>query len=84
VSLASSSSSGTSENHSVLGRDIFEGWRTSVKSLCEVIDNFNVEVCVHQGSALSPYLFSVVIDEVMKDIQGEITWCMMFANDKFW
>jgi hypothetical protein len=27
---------------------------------------------LHQGSVLSPYLFALVIDEVTRDIQGDI------------
>jgi len=52
-----------------------------VKSLCEATEDFNVGLGVHQGSALSPYLFFVVMDEVTKEIQDEVPWCMIFADD---
>jgi hypothetical protein len=27
------------------------------------------------------YLICLVMDEVTRDIQGDIPWCMLFAND---
>ena len=30
---------------------------------------------------MSPYLFAFMMDEVTRDIQGDIPWCMLFADD---
>jgi len=60
---------------------LYEGPNTSVESMCRVTENFNVGVGVHQGSVLSCYLFFLIMDEVTKGIQGEIPWCIMFADD---
>jgi Reverse transcriptase (RNA-dependent DNA polymerase) len=30
---------------------------------------------------LSLYIFTLVMDEITKDIQGDILWCMPFADD---
>ncbi|KAL4149333.1 hypothetical protein QTP88_003299 [Uroleucon formosanum] len=55
--------------------------RVLASSMCGVTEDFKVGVGVHEASALSPYLFSVVMDELTKEIQGEVPWCMMFADD---
>jgi hypothetical protein len=53
-------------------QEMYENSRTCVKSFCGIREDLNVRVDVHQGSAISPYLFSVVMDETTKDIQGKV------------
>jgi hypothetical protein len=54
---------------------------TSVRTSDGDTDDFPINIGLHQGSALSPYLFALVIDEVTRDIQGDILWCMLFTDD---
>jgi hypothetical protein len=44
-------------------------------------NDFSINIGMHQGSALIPYLFTLVMDEVTRDIQCGISWCMLFADD---
>jgi hypothetical protein len=54
---------------------------TSIRTSDGDTNDFSINIGLHQGSALSSYLFALVMDEVTRDIQGGITWCMLFAND---
>ncbi|GKC04600.1 retrovirus-related pol polyprotein LINE-1 [Tanacetum coccineum] len=40
-----------------------------------------MEVGLHQGSAISPYLFTLILDELSRGIQESVLWCMIFVDD---
>ncbi|KAD6796640.1 hypothetical protein E3N88_07536 [Mikania micrantha] len=62
-------------------RDTYAGAKTSVRAPVGETGSFLVEVGLHQGSALSPFLFAVILDELSKSIQQDIPWCMLFTDD---
>ena len=62
-------------------RDMYEGVRTRVRTVIGDTEDFPIDIGLHQGSALSPFLFTTVMDELTREIQDEISWCMLFADD---
>jgi len=62
-------------------KDMYEGGRTNVKMPGGVTNDFYIGMGLHQGSALSPFLFTLALDELTKGIQDELPWCMLFADD---
>ena len=78
---------GWAEKHKVptkyitLIKDMYNDATTFVRTCDSNTTDFSINISLHQGSALSPYLFALVMDEVTRDMQGEIPWCMLFADD---
>jgi hypothetical protein len=62
-------------------KDMYRDVVTFVRTCDGDTSDFPIKIGLHQGSALSPYLFALVMDEVTRDIQGDIPWCMLFADD---
>jgi len=62
-------------------KDMYEEGRTRVRMPGGPADDFYVGMGLHQGSALSPFPFTIVMVELTKGIQDELPWCMLFADD---
>ena len=44
-------------------------------------DCFDAKVGLHQGSALSPLLFIIVMDVITKKVKGGLPWQLLYADD---
>jgi hypothetical protein len=70
-----------SSKYITLIKDMYDNVVTSIRTSDGDTNDFPINIGLHQGSALSPYLFALVMDEVTRDIQCGIPWCMLFADD---
>jgi len=60
---------------------MYNGIMTRVRTLVGDTEDFPIDIGIHQGSAFSPFLFTIVIDKFTRGIQDEISWYMLFADD---
>jgi hypothetical protein len=61
-----------SSKYNTLIKDMYDNVVTSVRTSDGGTNDFPMNIGLHQGSALSPYLFALVMDEITRDIQGGI------------
>ncbi|KAK3534572.1 hypothetical protein QTP86_016661 [Hemibagrus guttatus] len=73
--------SGVAEKYVRVVQDMYERSRTVVRFAVGQTEEFKVEVGLHQGSALSPFLFAIVMDQLSEEVRQESPWTMMFADD---
>ena len=71
----------TSECYIRIIKDMYDGATTTVRSAARLTKEFKVGVGLHQGSALSPFLFAIIIDRVTEDIRKDAPWNMLFEDD---
>ena len=57
-------------------KDMYDGAKTRVRTVGGDSEPFPVEMGLHQGSVLSPFLFALVMDELTRSIQEEVPWCI--------
>ncbi|KAK3518615.1 hypothetical protein QTP70_005532 [Hemibagrus guttatus] len=73
--------SGVAEKYVRVVQDMYERSRTVVRCAVGQTEEFKVEVGVHQGSALSPFLFAMVMDQLSEEVRQESPCTMVFADD---
>ncbi|KAK3524746.1 hypothetical protein QTP86_002194 [Hemibagrus guttatus] len=73
--------SGVAEKYVRVVQDMYERSRTVVRCAVGQTEEFKVEVGLHQGSVLSPFLFAIVMDQLSEEVRQESPWTMMFADD---
>jgi hypothetical protein len=60
---------------------MYNGVRTAVKTAEGAGEEFEVRVGVHQGSVLSPLLFTIVLEAISKQSRGGLPWELLYADD---
>ncbi|KAK3506979.1 hypothetical protein QTP70_033856 [Hemibagrus guttatus] len=63
--------SGIAEKYVRVVQDMYERSRTVVRCAVGQKEEFKVEVGLHKGSALSPFLFAIVIDQLSEEVRQE-------------
>ena len=72
---------GVVEKYVRVVRELYRNVKTSVRSTVGETEGFQVRVGLHQGSALSPLLFNIVMDVLTEGVREEPPWCLLYADD---
>ena len=64
-----------------LVQDMYRGATPRVKSKRGISEHFQVGIGLHQGSALSPFLFIMLVDTLSQDVRTELPWELLYSND---
>ena len=73
--------SGATEKYVKLVKDMYGNSLTAIRTAAGLTEWFEVKVGLHQGSALSPFLFAIVMDTLTEDVRRDAPWNMLFADD---
>ena len=73
--------SGIAEKYVQLVQDMYGERKTVVRCAVGTTESFKVKVGLHQGLALSPFLFAVIMDRLTDEVRRKSPWTMLFADD---
>ena len=70
------------EKYVQLVQDMYEGSETVMRCAVGTTESFKVKVVgLHQGSALSPFLFALIMDRLTDEVRREPPWTVLFVDD---
>ena len=72
---------GVPEEYVKIVQDMYRSSKTQVVTQKGETEYFPKEVGIHQGSALSPLMFIIIMDVLTENIEKDPPWAMMFADD---
>ena len=64
-------------SHRCIVQDMYQGATTCVKSRRGTSEHFEVGIGLHQGSALTPFLFIMLVDTISQDVGTEL-WELLY------
>ena len=62
-------------------QDMYDRVSTSIQTPVGITEPFPVKVGLHQGSTLSLFIFTIIMEEIFNSIWETVPWCMLFADD---
>ena len=60
---------------------VYSGAKTVVRTVYGNSKDFEVKVGMHQGSALSPLLFLIVMEAISRKFRVALPWELLYADD---
>ena len=60
---------------------MYTGAKTVIRTVYGYSKDFEVKVGMHQGSALSPLLFVIVMEAISKQFRVALPWELLYADD---
>ena len=72
---------GVPEKYVKIIQDMCNRVQTHVQCSVGEMEKFPVKVGLHQGSALSPYLFNLIMDVISAEVRDKAPLSMLFADD---